>query len=253
MKRIIALFLVLFTFAPSTASASMFKAWIAGRGDYLDVSGDLFNNRENDFSFGADIGIELLGITAFGEILWLEDEQMLFTLNIGMDFSFGETVRLHLGGYTGPMFFLFPNADPPAGTDLSGLSSTEQSALLSAGGFASLDEAEAAIDIFGEEEEELGRLAFGWNLIRARVGADVGLFGPLYLGIAGQVGYHLIISGEEVAAGAKNEALDTFMAENDIPTDLAQPLREAVGAQAVDQENLSGINYDVNLYLRVEF
>ena len=252
-KTLNALLVAILLLFPLSASADMFKFWVAARGDYLDVSSDLFNNRDNVMCAGADIGVELFGVTAFGEVLWLDAEQFLFTLNLGVDFIFGDSVRFHVGGFTGPMFFLFQQTQAPSGTDLSVLTPTQQQILLTAGNFASLDQAEQALDLFGEEEEQLGRFAFGWNLARLRLGVDVGIAGPLYLGFAGQVGYHMLISGDDVAAGAKNEAIDQYLSQYGIPTELAQPLRDAVGAEPVDQDNLDGVNWDLNLYLRFEF
>lgn len=235
------------------SEASMLKFWVGVRGDYFDVGSDLLNSRDSGLAAGGDVGIEIMGITLFGEVLWLDQEQFLFTLNGGVDFDFGDTVRLSLGAFTGPMFFLFPNAETSGGTDLSALSATDQQTLLQAGGFSSLEQAEAEFNVFSEQEEDLGRMAFGWNLIRARAAVDVGVVGPLRLGVAGQIGYHLLITGEDAAAGAKNEAIDQYVADNNLPAELISPLRSAVGAKPVDEDNLSGLNYDVNLYLRLEF
>jgi hypothetical protein len=159
-----------------------------------------------------------------------------------------------IGGYTGPFLMVFPESQAPSGTDLSGLPPEQQQALLLAGGYASLDEAEAELDLYGEEQDDLGRMAFGWNLIRARAAVDLRLMPAVYLGIAGQVAYHLLIGGDAVAAGAKNEAIDKFAASNGIDPDseLVGELRTAVGARPVDKGSLDGFNYDLHAYIRIE-
>jgi hypothetical protein len=235
--------------APSNA----FSAWLAARGDTFSGSGELFTEFENDYGFGIEAGLSLGLLTTAVEFLVMGDSQYLFDANVGVDFSFGDDIRLSVGAFTGPLLFFFPEAEPPSGVDLSSaLTPNEQTALLAAGGFASVSEAEAEFNALSETENDLGSLAFGWNLLRGRVAIDYGLFGPVHLGVAGQVGYHLLISGEDVAAGAKNAIIDQYVAENNVPSELIDPLRAAIGARPVDTDSLNGINYNVNLFLRIE-
>ncbi|MCA9563879.1 MAG: hypothetical protein KC561_10340 [Myxococcales bacterium] len=253
-KTLTAAALIGILWSAQPANASVFKFWAAVRGDYFDSTGDIMAQEGiSNFRGGLEFGFEVIGITTYAEAMLMASDQYLFTLNAGLDFSFGDTVRFSIGAFTGPLLFLFPNSDAASGADLSRLSPADQSALLNAGGFASLDEAEASFNVYAEQEEDLSRTAFGWNLIRARLTLDVGLAGPLYLGIAGQFGYHLLITGEEAAAGAKNEAVDEFASEYALPSSLTNEVRRAVGAEPVDQDNLNGFNWDANLYLRFEF
>lgn len=236
--------------APSRAEG--FGLWIAARGDYFSGSSDLFTEYDSPFGGGLELGLEIAGVTAFTEALLLGSDQFLFTLNGGVDFEFGEGVRFLIGIYTGPVLFKFPEQEVPS-TDLSPLTPSQRDALLQATGFNSLAEAEAELTVFAEEEKELSSLAFGWNLGRLRLAVDVELIPMLRLGLAAQLGYHLLISGDDVAAGAKNEAIDRYASQYAIPTEVTDAIRDAIGAEPVDRENLDGFNWDTNLYLRLEF
>jgi hypothetical protein len=234
--------------APAVASADVFAVWFAGKGDTFGGTGDVFQTFDNRFGGGAELGVELLFFSLYGEAIAMSKDQFLFTANLGVNVSVGKDVRLTLGAYTGPLFFLFPE-QPVEGVDLSALSADQVEAL----GYDDRAALEAKFDTYLERQQELSRLAVGWNLGRARLDLDARLAPGLYLGLTGQAGYHLLISGEDVAAGAKNAALDRFAADNDLPDEVVAPLRDALGARAIDQKALNGLNYEANLHLRVEF
>ncbi|MBN1946586.1 MAG: hypothetical protein JW797_13005 [Bradymonadales bacterium] len=238
---------------PSPVQAGAFAVWVGGRGDYFSGSSDLFTEFDNSFGGALEAGLELFYVTTFLEAVMLGQDQFLFTLDAGVDLDFGEKPRFMVGLYTGPILFLFPESTGPTGVDFSSLSSNELQALLTATGTSDRAELEQQFNTYVEEEEELGSLGFGWNLARLRLSVDFPLVKTLYLGIAGQVGYHMLISGEDVAAGAKNQVVDHYAEQYDIPAALVDRLREVVGARPVDREHLDGFNWDVNLYLRLEF
>lgn len=245
------------TLAPAAAHADIFKLWVAGRGDYFSGTSDLFTEFQQPFGGGLEVGTEVLFINLFAEGLVMGPDQFLITTNLGFDTTFGDKVRFHMGIYTGPMFFIFPKGESAAGLSFDNLSAAERDALeayvASNDQYGSIDELEAEFNAYAEREQDLSRLAFGWNLGRARLGLDVNLGGPVYLGIGGEVGYHYIISGEDAAAGAKNAAIDQYAAENNIPNEVTDVIRSAVGAEPIDTTALDGINYNGHVYLRFEF
>jgi hypothetical protein len=232
---------------PAAASADVLGIWMAAKGNTFGGSGDVFQNFDKPFGGGAELGFELLFFSLYGEAIIMSPDQYLFTANLGFNFSIGDDVRLTLGAYTGPLFFLFPEQEVE-GVDLGALSEQQVMAL----GYDNRAALEAEFDQYLQQEKDLSRLAVGWNLGRARMDIDAKLAPGVYLGLSGQAGYHLLISGEDVAAGAKNAALEKFAAENDVPDEAVDPLREALGAKPVDPKGLNGINYEANIHLRFE-
>jgi hypothetical protein len=235
-----------------TRPADAIELWLGGQGDIFAVSSDLYERTDNIFAGGLNAGFHLGLIGLYAEALMMESEQYLITANMGAGLNFGDTFTFGLGAFTGPMLFIYPEAETPQGVDLSRLSDAQKTLLLSAGEFSSLDEAEAAFDPFGESESELNRLAFGWNLLRVRADLSYGLFGPIRLGLAGQVGYHLLISGQDTVAGAKNQAIDAYALQYNLPNALTEGMRDAMGAEPIDSDGLNGFNYDINFYLRFQ-
>ena len=51
---------------------------------------------------------------------------------------------------------------------------------------------------------------------------------------------------------AKNEIIDRYVTENGLPAELIDPLRDAVGARPVNTDELNGLNYDANIYIRIQ-
>jgi hypothetical protein len=239
------------TLSPSLAKADIFSLWIAGKGNTFSGSGDVFQNFDNRFGGGVEAGIEVFGIDLFGEAISMGLDQYLFTANLGFDVSLGDDVKLTLGVFTGPLFFLFPESEDVGALDFSALSDEER--LLIEEEFGSLDEAEAKFNEFSEAEQDLSRLAVGWNLARARVDLDVKLVPGVYLGLTGQAGYHLLLSGQEIASGAKNEALENFASENNLPDEAVEALREVIGAEPIDEDQLDGFNFEGQVHLKIEF
>jgi len=245
---------------PATASADALKLWVAGRGNYFSGQSDLFKEFKEPFGGGLEAGLEFFGITFFTEAMSMIPQtgalpdQWLFTGNLGIDFTFGKTVRFHVGAYTGPMLFLFPEAMTEGGVDFDKLSDETKTALVATGQFDSVQAAEDDFNAkFASAEEDLSKLAFGWNLGRLRMALDVKFAKVIAIGIAGQVGYHYLISGEQAAAGAKNQAIDEFGSQNNLPPNLIDELRMVAGAEPIDTDSLNGLNYDASLYLRFEF
>ena len=251
IKRFLVTLVCVTTLSAAQPAHAFIKFWVGARGDLFAVSGELFQQTEDVLAFGGELGVGISFFELYFEALMMEAETALFTANLGVGFDFGDRVAFQVGGYTGPMMFLYPEATSTSGVDFSGLSSNTTTALEEA--FGSISEAEAEFDSYAEDEEDLGRLALGWNIVRARAGLDFGIAGPLHLGLAGQLGYHVLISGDEIAAGAKTEAIDNYASEYGLTDSITDELRSAVGAEEVDTDSLNGFNYDVYVYLRLQF
>ncbi len=244
------LILVMALAVPGVASADLLTFWAAGKADYVSGSGDVYQRFDQPFGYGAEVGVEVLFIDLWGDALILGDEQFLFTLNLGLDFSFGDDVRFTIGAFTGPMFFVFPE-ESAQHLMLDGAS---RDALITAGlSESQINKFEKAYNDNVETEEELSRLGLGWNVGRLRANLEFELAPVLYLGVDGMVGYHFILSGEDAAAGAKNGIVDDIVAENDdLGSSEAKIMRDAVGAKEVDPDSLDGVNFQAGVYLKLE-
>lgn len=248
----LAMSLLIHVATPSVAHADLATFWLSPKGTSFGGSGDVFRNFDNDYGAGLEAGIELFGVDLYGEAIAMGFDQFLLTANLGLDARFGEDISLTLGVFTGPIFFIFPKSEEVNAIDFSVLSAEEQAALEAATG-VTVAEAQEEFNTFAEQEQDLARLAVGYNVAKARADIDAKLAPGLYLGVTGQVGYHFLLSGEDIAAGAKNEALNKFARDNDLPDDVKEAIREALGAKPVDEDQLDGINYEVHLHLRLEF
>ena len=112
---------------------------------------------------------------------------------------------------------------------------------------------------FGNQAGELDSLAFGWNIIRGRLQMEYQVFPMGYLGIGGQYGHHITISGDDVTGAATNLAIDE-LAESDELKDIPEPLKGQLvdqlkadlGAEEPDTDDMSGTNYNVGIYFKFE-
>lgn len=232
---------------PLSASADVISVYAAGKADYVNGTGDVYERFEGDVSFGALLGFELLGIDFWGEALLMGQDQYMFTGNIGVDLTFGDDVRFTIGADTGPLVFHFPEQE------VSPLIIPDFVREQIGEGTASMIESE--YDKFIELEKEASQWAFGWNLARARLSLEFALVPKvLYLGAGGHVGYHYMINGEEAAADVKSIAIDQLESDYPEAAELGafDVLRKQVGAKSIDPDNLQGINYNVGAFLKVE-
>lgn len=232
--------------APAPALADIASFRLGPKVAFIRGTGDVYENFEQWVGAGGELGFELMFIDIFAEAFFMSNQQYLFTVNAGMDVSLGSQFRFNAGLYTGPMFYVFPKQEaeplmvPP-----------EVRAELESAG-VNVDRAIETYNDVAEEEAELSRLAFGWNVARLVLEGDVQILPVVYFGLQSSVGYHFIISGEEVAAGSKNNAIDKVALEYRLSPENQQLLRDVVEARDVDTENLNGLNYSVALYFRLE-
>lgn len=242
--------------APLPAAADLLTFWVAGKGAYLDGTGDVFTNFDSPFGGGAEAGVEVLGIDLWGEALIMGADQYFFSANLGIDLSFGDKTRVNVGLFTGPVFFMIPPQEATE-PDFSGLTA-EQRTRIEQEVPGGLNRIAVEFAKYAEEEETLSQLAVGWNLGRLRLDVEQQVAKVVFIGLGGQVGYHFILTGEEAAAGARNQAVDEVAAAqrregNALDRELVDAIREAVGAKEVDQDELDGLNYSVGAYVKLEF
>ncbi len=233
----------------STASADIATLYFGAKGETFGGTGDVYKGFDNRFGGGVEVGVELLGIDLFAEAVSLGTDQYLFTANLGFDIGFGDDVRFQLGVFTGPIFFLFPEAEDAGGVDFSGSISDDD---LDGTGLT-VAELEEQFNMQLQAEKDLSRLAVGWNVARLKADVDFRLAPAIYLGLGGSFGYHFLLTGKEIASGAKNQALEQYEKDHsEIPPEIFDKMREAIGAEPVDKGNLDGTNFEVNLHLRFE-
>ena len=81
------------------------------------------------------------------------------------------------------------------------------------------------------------------------------LFPLVYLGVGGQVAYHYMVTGAEVAGEAKSTVADDIESRyglNQMDPSLSTDLRKELGAEPIDRDNIDGFNYAFNAYLKIE-
>ena len=234
---------------PSVAQADMFSMYVSGSSGYVAGQGDSYDYFDQKVGSGAEAGLELLGVDIWGEALKMGQEQYLFTANLGFDLSFGKKWRTNIGLYTGPIVFMRPEEESAP----FALSGTMRSALTAQGIDPTMVENEYNQN--KADEDELNRYAFGWNLARTRIQFERELFPLVYLGLGGQVAYHYMVTGEEVAGEAKNTVADDLESRyglDQMNPSLSTDLRKELGAEAIDREKIGGFNYAFNAYLKIE-
>lgn len=231
---------------PAVASADILTIWVGGKGDYVGGSGDVYKTFDSSFGGGVEAGIEVLGIDLWADFLPMGNSQYLSTVNLGFDVTLGSPLRFTVGLFTGPMFFFFPENQAETLT----FTASQRQTLLENG--VDVDKIEREYNKLVDDESDLSRVAAGWNILRGQAELEFELAPVLFIGIGGDIGYHYIISGEDVAAGAKNHAIDELVKEENLQKAIADLIRDATGARDVDQDNLNGINYNVGLFLRLE-
>lgn len=231
---------------PAVAHADIFSFRIGPKGDFIGGSGDVYQRFENRLGIGAEVGLEVLFIDLYADFMAMGDQQYFSTINLGFDYSTGKAVRFNIGLHTGPMFYIFQKEAPePLNMPADVRQVLEQAGI-------PVDRVVQSYNEAADKEAELGRLAFGWNLARLRTEVEFRLAPVLYLGLQGSVGYHYLISGEEVAAGAKNQAVEDVAREYGIQPAEKELIRDTVNAKPVDVSKLNGVNFNTGLFLRIE-
>ncbi len=235
---------------PLTAQADLFGIWVTGKSGYVNGNAPVFKNFDNTVGNGAEAGIELLGIELWGEAMKMGTDQFLMTANLGFDVGFGDTWRFNMVAYTGPMVFMFPEKEK----DPFVLPGVVRSALTASGIDPTTVES-TYNDEFIKKEQTLERYSFGWNIVRARIQLERKLAPLIFLGVEGEAGYHYLVTGAEVAAEAKSAAVDNLDQQyqlSRVDPGIPDALRDMVGAEEVEPDNLDGVNYNAGVYLKIQ-
>lgn len=224
--------------------------YIGAKADSVVGQGDAFGRFSNTFGGGAEAGFEIYGIELYGDALILGSEQYYFTLQVGFDMDFApvDNVRLSVGAFTGPMFFLFPRQE----VESASLTPQQREALL-ASGFSedTLNSLLKAYDDAADEEADLNRLAVGYNLLRLRLALEY-LAAPFaILGVHATGSYHYLISGDDVGADLKYRAIQDVERGRELTPEQSDLLREATGARPLNVDNVGGLNLQAGVYFRL--
>lgn len=243
-------------FGMGQANADILSIYGAGKLDQVSGTGDVFENLSPGLAGGVEGGIEFIGLDLWGEAIWLSGGQAMYTGNFGFDFSFGSDLRLNLGLYTGPVLFQMGDTDTDSSLNLSSDLQNE----LQMYGVDYSDIQSQYDEAFGAEASEVESLAFGWNLARARIQVEYELFPFGYLGVGGQYAYHYTLSGEDVTSTVKSRAIDEAFSGpefDSLPAEqkaqLIATAKSELNAEETDSSELSGTNFNVGAYLKIEF
>ena len=242
-------------FAPA-AHADIFGLWVKGKSDFVSGTGEIFKRFEGQPAHGIEAGIELLGLSFWGDAEFMSESQYWASGNIGIDFSLGDELELTFGAYGGLVFFGFPDSGADRSSTVSSSQRQDIESLLSPYNGISYNDFETKYnEVFGDEDQ-IADTAFGVNG-RLRLQIEYHILPALSLGIQGSSGYHYIISGEEAASGAKSKAVDGFVSSQPIPdaskAELKKGLKSALGAEDVNLNDLKGVNYSLGAFVNLSF
>jgi hypothetical protein len=236
--------------APTVAQADLISAWVGAKGAHISGTGGVFENIDSNFGGGVEAGLEVLGMEFMAEGFILGADQYMFTGNFGFDVGFDLGVRISAGAYIGVIGFVMPEPES-SGINIPADIRTR----LGAGGDQLADAIESGYnDAYGDQASELEKYAFGGQA-RLRLQLDYAIVPFVYVGAEGSVGYHLMFSGDDATAAAKSAALDEALkdAPTPVPEDLKADLKTAVGAEDPNVDDLNGTNYNVGVYIKLEF
>lgn len=244
----------------NTAHADWISVYGAAKLDSVNGTGNVFENLDPGMAGGVEAGIELLGMDLWGEAVWMANSQAMYSGNFGFDLTFGSDLRVNVGLYTGPIFFQMGDPESESVT-----LSSETNTILDTARMANPDvptgaEIESAYNMqFGAQAGEIESLAFGWNLYRARLQVEYQVLPFGYLGLGGQFGQHLTLSGDDVTNLGKEMAVDELASSDelkDLPDELKtqfiNQLKQDLGVEETDSSDMGGTNYNVGIYFKLE-
>ena len=241
--------------APKEARADLFGLWVKPKFDYLSGTGDVFKRFEGSPAGGIEAGIELLGLSLWGDYEAMKNEQYWATVNLGIDFALDVSdFTLTLGAYGGGVFFGFPpNEDAQGALD-------DNSAQISAV-FMNAGLPDSAYTSFQSKYKEIqdsdaavSNMAFGLNA-RLRGSLEYNITDFISVGAQFSAGWHVVMSGEAASADVKSRAVDAFVKTQGaaIPetykAQLTQELKDALGAEEVNTDDLKGVNYSLGAFV----
>ena len=258
-KRQLFVTLLCFTaLLPSTAYADIFSLWVKPKVDFVSGTGEIFKRFEGQPAVGLEAGFEFLGLSFWGDAEWMNESQYWASGNVGIDFSFGDTLELTLGAYGGVVFFGFPKDGEQ---DSNGIDAGQQQRISDIldgipGMPVSYNDFEDKYNEYFGDEDKIANTAFGLNG-RLRLSLEYNILPLLSIGVQASSGYHYIMTGEEAASGTKSLAVDSFVSTQPIPdgtkTELKTELKDILGAEEVNVDDLKGVNYSAGAFINLSF
>ena len=113
MRPIMTAFVAAMMLVPAAASADLATIWVKGKGTVLSGTGDVYDNLDGTTGFGAEAGVELLGIDLWGEAVSLGKDQFMYSGNLGWDLSLSLVgLRATVGGDVGVVAFKMLEPEP---------------------------------------------------------------------------------------------------------------------------------------------
>jgi hypothetical protein len=233
----------------SYAHAETFSIWVMGKTGVAGSTDNAFSRFDKSTGQGIEAGLELFHVSLFAEAMDMGSNQLLLTGNLGWDTSWGNDWRLNLGFFTGPVLMMFPEAEPSSPTVSAQRDSIEEAGVDTLAVDAQLNNGMLM------DEEELAKLSVGWNLVRSRLQFERRLFTGAYLGISFDGAFHMVATGDEVAAGAKHMVLNQMEQQqgiDNVDPRMNEEIRADLGAEALDPGNMGGFNYNVGAYVKFQ-
>ena len=247
LRALPSLLLSLALLTPNLASADLVSIWAAGKGSYINGTGDVFENLDSRFGGGVEAGIEVLNLELMGEAFILGSDQYMFTGNLGMDFSVSLGLRLTVGGYLSIIAFKMPEP----GSESLNIEPDLRAALEASSPGLVADIEKSYNDEYSDQAGELSQWAVGIGP-RLRVQLDKSIAPTIYVGLEGSFGYHYMLSGDDIVAEAKSQAINKAIKDNGLDETLANELKKATGAESLDEKDLNGTNYNIGIYLKID-
>ena len=233
----------------TTASADVIAIWAKPKVDYVSGSGEVFKRFEGTPAYGAELGLELMGLSFWFDAEMMGEAQYWASGNLGFDLSLGDDFKVTVGGYGGGVFFGFPE-EPAVNNEGLNLTAEEQTLLQDQG--VDYGTIESKYNKTLEAERKAARTAFGVNA-RLRLTAEYTIVPLLSIGVQASTGYHIIVSGEAAASDIKSRAIDEIAKEHDLPDEATTLIKDAAGAEEVDLEDLKGLNYSAGVFINFRF
>ena len=241
--------------APKEARADLFGLWVKPKFDYLSGTGDVFKRFEGSPAGGIEAGIELLGLSLWGDYEAMKNEQYWATVNLGIDFALDVSdFTLTLGAYGGGVFFGFPpNEDAQGALDDNSaqISAVFMNAGLPDSAYTSFQSKYKEIQ---DSDAAISNMAFGLNA-RLRGSLEYNITDFISVGAQFSAGWHVVMSGEAASADVKSRAVDAFVKtqgaaiHETYKAQLTQELKDALGAEEVNTDDLKGVNYSLGAFV----
>ena len=250
--------LLCLTAIPTPAHADLFGLWVKPKFDFVSGTGEVFKRFEGQPAGGIELGLELLGLSLWGDIEYMSESQYWASGNLGFDFSFGEDLELTFGAYGGVVFFGFPDTGNSNESNIDPSKQGEIDDILKPFG-VTYQEFESKYNEYFGDEDKLANTAFGLNG-RLRLSIEYHLAPAFSIGVQGSSGYHYIVTGEEAAGNAKSLAIDGFVESYPVPdagasvkTQVKAQLKDLLGAEDVNLKDLQGVNYSAGAFINLSF